>query len=65
MIPYFKTRQLLAKNGLSPELPPEERTVRGTLVTGLSKNDVALLDIFEGNVSHPDIRGYLTLMLSL
>ncbi|KAI0091214.1 hypothetical protein BDY19DRAFT_934477 [Irpex rosettiformis] len=49
VIPYYKTRQLLEKNGLNPDLPPEERTVRGTLVKGLSKNDVALLDIFEGN----------------
>ncbi|KAI0777106.1 hypothetical protein BC629DRAFT_632620 [Irpex lacteus] len=49
VIPYYKTRQLLEKNGRNPDLPPDERTVRGTLITGLSKNDVALLDIFEGD----------------
>ena len=33
------------------DLNLEEKSVRGSLVTGLSKEDVRLLDIFEGNVS--------------
>ncbi|KAK7696263.1 hypothetical protein QCA50_000916 [Cerrena zonata] len=31
------------------ELTPDEKSVRGTLVSGLSESDVALLDIFEGD----------------
>ncbi|KAI0690172.1 hypothetical protein BC835DRAFT_1281517 [Cytidiella melzeri] len=49
VIPYHKTRQLLEQNGRSPDLAPDERTVRGTLVKGLSTNDIELLDCFEGN----------------
>lgn len=44
VIPYEKSRRLLGK-----ELPPEDRTVRGTVVRGLSDNDVRLLDTFEGD----------------
>ncbi|GJE88663.1 gamma-glutamylcyclotransferase [Phanerochaete sordida] len=44
VIPYEKSRQLVGK-----ELLPEDRTVRGTLVRGLSDNDVRLLDTFEGD----------------
>ncbi|KZT06158.1 uncharacterized protein LAESUDRAFT_680239 [Laetiporus sulphureus 93-53] len=44
VIPYSKSRQLFDR-----DLSPEERTVRGTLVTGLSKSDVQLLDVFEGD----------------
>lgn len=51
VIPYDKTRELLQSSGLKPDLPPEERTVRGTVVTGLSAKDVQLLDYFEGDVS--------------
>ncbi|KAI0342813.1 hypothetical protein BDW22DRAFT_1357337 [Trametopsis cervina] len=49
VIPYDKTRELLQSSGLKPDLPPEERTVRGTVVTGLSAKDVQLLDYFEGD----------------
>ena len=35
----------------SGDLEPEERSVRGSLVVGLSDEDVRLLDFFEGNVS--------------
>lgn len=35
----------------SNELEPKERAVRGSLVVGLSDEDIRLLDIFEGNVS--------------
>ena len=46
----------------SRDLAPEERSVRGSLVVGLSERDMRLLDIFEGDVSahlsteevHPD-----------
>lgn len=33
------------------DLNSEEKSVRGSLVTGLSDADVRLLDIFEGDVS--------------
>ena len=32
------------------KLSPEEKSVRGSLVTGLSESDVMLLDIYEGDV---------------
>lgn len=35
----------------SSDLEPEERAVRGSLVVGLSDEDMRLLDIFEGDVS--------------
>ena len=35
----------------SRDLQPDDRTVRGTLVRGLTENDVHLLDTFEGDVS--------------
>ncbi|OSX59088.1 hypothetical protein POSPLADRAFT_1060174 [Postia placenta MAD-698-R-SB12] len=49
VLPWHKNQELLSSAGASVELPPESRTVRGTLVTGLSTADIALLDIFEGN----------------
>ncbi|EKM58315.1 uncharacterized protein PHACADRAFT_252535 [Phanerochaete carnosa HHB-10118-sp] len=44
LISYKKSRQLLGK-----ELPPKDRAVRGTLVSGLNINDIRLLDTFEGD----------------
>jgi len=44
VIPYNLTRQLLNR-----ELSPEERLVRGTVVIGLTDEDIDLLDVFEGN----------------
>jgi len=35
---------------LDHDLEPEDRSVRGSLVLGLSKADVDSLDVFEGNV---------------
>jgi hypothetical protein len=32
------------------DLNTEENSVRGTLVTGLTKRDIDLLDVFEGDV---------------
>jgi hypothetical protein len=32
------------------KLSPEEKAVRGSLVTGLSEAEVKLLDIYEGDV---------------
>ena len=32
------------------KLSPEEKSVRGSLVTGLSESEVRLLDIYEGDV---------------
>ena len=51
MIPYAKTRELLGITEAGAELAPADRTVRGTLVRGLTENDVRLLDTFEGDVS--------------
>lgn len=33
------------------KLHPEQQSVRGTLVTGLSDEDMALIDLFEGEVN--------------
>lgn len=52
MIPYSRTRELLQLSGRNPDLSPEDRTVRGTLVKGLTDEDVELLDTFEGNVRY-------------
>lgn len=35
----------------SGDIEPEETSVRGSLVVGLSDEDMRLLDIFEGDVS--------------
>ncbi|KAF8071906.1 hypothetical protein FPV67DRAFT_1483122 [Lyophyllum atratum] len=44
LIPYEQGRILCKR-----ELEYEEKTVRGTLVTGLSRKDIKLLDAFEGS----------------
>ncbi|KAH7915672.1 hypothetical protein BJ138DRAFT_1054509 [Hygrophoropsis aurantiaca] len=44
IIPYSKSR-----SAFNHDLDLEERSVRGSLVTGLSAEDIRLLDIFEGN----------------
>ncbi|GLB40394.1 putative gamma-glutamyl cyclotransferase, AIG2-like [Lyophyllum shimeji] len=44
IIPYEQGRALCDR-----ELEAEEKTVRGTLVTGLSQKDMEILDIFEGS----------------
>ena len=36
---------------LDHDLEPEERSVRGSLVLGLSESDMDSLDAFEGDVS--------------
>ncbi|KAI0661652.1 hypothetical protein C8Q70DRAFT_966296 [Cubamyces menziesii] len=48
VLPYAKSRTLFIDSGRG-DLPPEERTVRGTLVRGLSNEDIARLDLFEGD----------------
>ena len=35
---------------LDHDLAPEDRSVRGSLVLGLSKTDMNFLDVFEGDV---------------
>ena len=35
---------------LGHDLEPEDRSVRGSLVLGLSKSDIGFLDVFEGSV---------------
>ncbi|KAI0075813.1 hypothetical protein K474DRAFT_1760323 [Panus rudis PR-1116 ss-1] len=45
VLPYSSSAALF--NGR--ELSPEEKTVRGTIVSGLTTDDIALLDIFEGD----------------
>ncbi|EFI27900.1 homoaconitate hydratase [Coprinopsis cinerea okayama7 len=44
VVSYSEGKQLFSR-----ELSLEERSVRGTLVTGLSDSDMALLDFFEGS----------------
>ncbi len=46
MIPSTKSVQVFNR-----ELTQEERSVRGMLVTGLTKRDMVALDAFEGAVS--------------
>jgi len=46
IIPYSKGRTLFDR-----ELLPEEKSVRGTLVTGLTREDIEVIDYFEGEVS--------------
>ncbi|KAI0714347.1 hypothetical protein C8T65DRAFT_573437 [Cerioporus squamosus] len=48
VLPYSKGRELFASAGHA-ELPPEQRTVRGTFVQGLNDHDIHLLDLFEGD----------------
>jgi len=35
---------------LDHDLEPEDRSVRGSLVLGLSEEDISYLDVFEGDV---------------
>ncbi|OJA20134.1 hypothetical protein AZE42_09306 [Rhizopogon vesiculosus] len=44
ILPYSQSRAMFDR-----DLDLEEKSVRGSLVTGLSEEDVRLLDIFEGN----------------
>ncbi|OSD06492.1 hypothetical protein PYCCODRAFT_1431487 [Trametes coccinea BRFM310] len=48
VLPYSRSRDLFLQAG-QKDLTPEERTVRGTYVSGLSDRDIALLDLFEGD----------------
>ncbi len=43
ILPCERSKALLGR-----ELTSEENSVRGTLVSGLTAEDVALLDVFEG-----------------
>ena len=49
VLPYEKSRELFLTSG-HPEPSANERNVRGTLVIGLNDKDIALLDLFEGDV---------------
>jgi len=44
VIPYSHSKSMFDR-----ELSPEEKSVRGSLVTGLSEAEVLLLDVFEGD----------------
>jgi len=44
VVPYSQSSAMFDR-----ELSPEEKSVRGSLVTGLSESEVRLLDIFEGD----------------
>ncbi|KAI0247957.1 hypothetical protein BJV78DRAFT_860080 [Lactifluus subvellereus] len=44
IVPSERSEALLGR-----ELTPDESSVRGTLVTGLTSTDIAFLDVFEGN----------------
>lgn len=46
VVPYEKSRPLFNR-----DLTQDERSVRGNLVVGLSKKDIELLDVFEGDVN--------------
>ena len=48
IVPYERGRQLFDR-----DLEQEERSVRGTLVRGLTLTDIGHLDIFEGDVRLP------------
>ncbi|KAI0359950.1 hypothetical protein OH77DRAFT_1419325 [Trametes cingulata] len=48
VLPYSTSRTLFQQSGRG-DLAPEERTVRGTFVRGLSDRDISLLDLFEGD----------------
>ena len=45
ILPTERSKALLGR-----ELTSEENSVRGTLVSGLTAEDIALLDVFEGDV---------------
>jgi hypothetical protein len=45
LLPYTKSRALF-----DADLDMEQRSVRGTLIQGLSQADIDFLDVFEGNV---------------
>ena len=45
ILPCERSKALLGR-----ELTPEENSIRGTLVTGFTKEDFMFLDVFEGNV---------------
>ena len=47
VVPYERGKQLFPDR----ELGQEERSVRGTLVRGLTLPDIGHLDVFEGDVS--------------
>ncbi|KAH9939509.1 hypothetical protein B0H21DRAFT_756604 [Amylocystis lapponica] len=47
VLPYSRSRALFTSQ--NRELAPEERTVRGTLVQGLTAPDIDLLDVFESD----------------
>jgi len=44
LLPYSKSKTMFNRR-----LSPEEKSVRGSLVTGLSESDMRLLDIYEGD----------------
>ncbi|KAN0093176.1 hypothetical protein V8E55_003960 [Tylopilus felleus] len=44
IVPYSQSQAMFSR-----DLAPEERSVRGSLVVGLSERDMRLLDIFEGD----------------
>ncbi|EJF64746.1 hypothetical protein BD309DRAFT_945513 [Dichomitus squalens] len=48
VLPFEKSRELFLTSGHT-EPPANELNVRGSLVTGLNDNDIALLDLFEGD----------------
>ena len=45
ILPCERSKALLGR-----ELTPEENSIRGTLVTGFTKEDFMFLDVFEGTV---------------
>lgn len=51
IVPYSLSRSMFDR-----DLAPEEISVRGLLVSGLTEEEVRLLDVFEGDVSSNVVR---------
>ncbi|PVF97291.1 PLP-dependent transferase [Serendipita vermifera] len=49
ILPWEKADKLFDQTGAIPKPSPAERCVRGSLVTGFSRVDIELLDVFEGD----------------
>lgn len=53
VVPYSLSRPMFDR-----DLEPEERAVRGALVSGLTGEDIRLLDVFEEDVSSGAVGGF-------
>lgn len=60
IVPYSLSRSMFDRN-----LGPEEISVKGSLVSGLTNEEVRLLDVFEGDVSSNAVLNFGLLRFSL